>query len=370
MTTHDWLENSNELERVKALLAQTGYPLEVRVAAVCEAFDDWSDVAWSNAASKGHAPFVYRNGDVLREVDRLLEMHTYTEIANDEGYGLAIALTVPIECKHRETMAVFGFPVPDQKQASLPVFSSYTPSGLFQALRGRTPPFEQQTPCIVTMLEKDTKGWKKSAKEDLFHNAGSSLYDAITYQMTPDAAYAPTWIPSTANLTDLIESIPQHTFLDFDRVVRSRLRDTPPERAKHLDEVVGEFHDLAVEIIMPVVAVDMPLYRVSLGVNGDIEGIEPASWLTTYQRVGKGLTSYQDQLLDPTLELPVIVVHVDTLDALLKRLVAWCSELVEIIYSADEKLWQRVLLETAVFWGARNRKAAHSSNEDQNTMDS
>jgi hypothetical protein len=356
MTPHDWLENPNELERVKDLLTQTGYPLEVRVAAVCEAFDDWSNVAWTHSASKSHTPFVYRAGGVIREVDRLLQMQAYTEIANDEGYGLAIALTVPIECKHREHVAIFGFPTPDLKHASLPIFSSFAPTGLFHMLGRQKPPFEQQGPCIVTMLEKDAKGWKKSSKEDLFHNASSSLYDALSTMLTVDADYRPRWVPPWADIADLIESLPTRALASLQTIVQVYLEKVPEDRLRAFNQTIDEFYDLDVEIIMPVVAVDMPLYRVTLGANGDVEGIEPTSWLVTYQRVGSGLDPYYDQLTNPGLELPVIIVHVDGLDALLKRLVAWCNELIDMLYSADEGLWRHFLLEAAVFWEARNRK--------------
>lgn len=158
-----WLSHQGAVEYVKQLLIKTGIPLEARVQRICRQSDFWFDVVQTNSATHKSGKLLYRGDDPekpYREVDQTITFSAGIDLnqyATPDGVlDLEIDFNVFIECKHRDGLAVFGFPM-EVKPSYAPVFPLMTSIPHTSLLRRVNLPrgLLASTPvCAISLLDK------------------------------------------------------------------------------------------------------------------------------------------------------------------------------------------------------------------------
>jgi len=191
--TNDWLRNPQAVDFVRELLIRSGLPLEIRVSEICESVE-------AECKSRGldgyltHSHIAYKatkDKDVVREIDRGVRFIIHRD--SSDLYGFELTLDIPIECKRREGVTVFGFPTVSHFET----FASYVTAGHFSgasyinhAMRSTPAIFERLFISEIALVEfkKDknasTTTPSKIHEENLTYKAGSALYDYIDHKCT------------------------------------------------------------------------------------------------------------------------------------------------------------------------------------------
>src|SRR4051812_6706039 len=104
-----WMGNPEATDNVKRLLTQSGTAFESRIASRCRLFANVHTDAITHVRAER---VVYGRpdlGEALREVDQVVTIYQELELGSD--LGIQLQLQVPIECKARQGLQVFGFEV-------------------------------------------------------------------------------------------------------------------------------------------------------------------------------------------------------------------------------------------------------------------
>jgi hypothetical protein len=186
------------------------------------------------------------------------------------------------------------------------------------------------SPSTIGLLE-DMVGSPKIYKESLIYNAGASLYDALRYQTE---GLIPREVHPLIEEMKLLEA--------FNAAPKSVWRDT--WAAAHLwmqrnvtEEVYQNFSKSfntneshlprPIDIYIPIICVDAPLYEATVDEQGDIQEIIPVSKLFTTLRLPRWPGAFRYNLIYAFAEAPLWVVHVEALDTLLNSFASWFDEL-------------------------------------------
>src|SRR5438445_8205075 len=109
-----WRSNPETRVRVRDLLIQSGASLEARVAALSADFvKRRSHHEQINVSSERVIYGDSKDEESLREVDRVLQFYTELEVEAEPQLGVQFQMVIPIECKRRQGIELFGFPYQD-----------------------------------------------------------------------------------------------------------------------------------------------------------------------------------------------------------------------------------------------------------------
>lgn len=290
-----WLNNVDATKRVKELLVQAGLPLEIVVAKICQQFS-----VVTSTQNKDYRvlneKIVYQTDDhdgTIREIDQCVIVEASVSMASYVDFQLF--LFIPIECKHRDNVEIFGFPSRNYHSSAVthPVLSYLVGANLINALGQHPPLITAVEPLSEICLLEITNGStpKKVFDENLFYKSGMALYDYIANN---SAIFAR---PFKENLVDKLG-----LFGQFDRYVSLRGKYSNSLVYSVADKwdqnVFQEFntnfttsrvgdgagvrinHGIPLFIYFPIICMDAPLHLVNLNSEGNIEGFSPKKSLS------------------------------------------------------------------------------------------
>lgn len=190
----EWLNNDKATDRVKELLIQAGFPLEIRVEQICRDFVNSHKEKFSTISfSSGQIIYGGRTlGEAPREVDQSIVFRTNIEIGRN--IVIQLRLKIPIECKYRDNLEIFGLPYLaslDRALVSYPILTSLLGSRLISRIEKAEPSIIKPEPfSVIALLDIESgKTPKKVHQENLVYNAGAALYDYIKYDADPMSSH-------------------------------------------------------------------------------------------------------------------------------------------------------------------------------------
>ena len=130
----DWYSSEAGRSRILQLLRNAGTPLELRIASQCREFCRKHDRENETRITTIRAIYDDSQSDkASREVDQSVQFDR--EIDLNDKISVRLRLRIPIECKCREGIEVFGFPRPKaDRLASLPMLSDFAGATLLNQL--------------------------------------------------------------------------------------------------------------------------------------------------------------------------------------------------------------------------------------------
>lgn len=369
--SNDWLANNDAIANIKRLLIQTGAPLESRVARICSTIDIHSHQTCFENLLRASGRCVYGNTMTdapLREVDQGIMLQSFLDVAEDDSIGiLSLELHILIECKHRDGLAVFGFPYQSRsrRSATNPILCEFAFAPFIQSLDQEVPFLQDEPICTIGLLDNMQKTPRVS-DEQLIYKAGASLYDFIRFQGAP---VVEPWLDPVIQDMGLIDRFKEETnewAFDLWHEARRWLRS-------HLtDEVMQEFYAQrgrrlvapSVAIFVPIVCVDAPLYATDVDAHGDIDAITPKPYLQSAMRLPKWPSTFHHYLARSTPEALVTIVNVEHLSAFLETTVAWFSDIGTFLQSIEEHELRRAIIEQSFLQSLLDTTEHRGHNED------
>jgi hypothetical protein len=357
--SNDWLSNPKAKDNIKRLLIQMGIPLEARVAKICHSFERWSWRIQNDNMSMASGRVLYGDSSTdaaLREVDHGISIKTDIDLGTDENELItSLELHVLIECKHREGLAIFGFPYQSHRpqSAANPILSDLAPTSFLRSIEEATLAFVKfmEIPiCTIGLLDNMQKS-PRVCDEHLIYKAGASLYDSIRFM---EASLLNAEIDPLIQEMGLLDAFATHTktsiFEDIGTTARSWMRHTfTKETYESFNKKyfsVRSTYTPFISIYIPIVCVDAPLYTVDIAYNGEIQKIEPEELLTTAIRIPQWPGGFRYHLLRPTPEALVTVVNFDYLSLFLDNIADWFSNLSTFLSKAEnDMLLEQIPLE-------------------------
>lgn len=340
----DWRTNLGAVDYRKRLLSKLGYPLELRVQRIGAGFDllrysSWASSAWSESGS-----IIYggSEAEAAREIDYHLHLGLDGDGGDDSvGWLMQVELLILIECKHREGLEIYGFPLPDPPyaQSRPPIITDAAHTPLFQTMRRQIPPFEVDAPlCTLGMLqrtEKEKGGESlRSHDEQLDYKAAGALYDYIRYLVPSDLNSATSAFFEEHGLSRALEQLPQGDGLLARATAWCREHLTDAQCAAYNTLLWPQDHADVEEVmlpplmvIVPILCTDASLSTVTVDEAGTITAITPAPALLTRSRLPGWPKAVEAYLLQPSREAPLWIVQVDALEAFLHTTGRWFSDL-------------------------------------------
>lgn len=315
----EWLKNEGSKHHMRSLLTKAGLPLEVQVAKLCKDFASRHTKKQGIRISSERLVYGGPEEETLREVDQYVNLHK--EFDTKGPFNVQQMLEIPIECKHRDGMAVFGFPYeePSRRLVSYPMFSDLSPSYLLRRAATVTLPlFEKQPLCTIGLVEVSDDGRvpRKVHEENLVYKTGAALYDFVKISAAlrdPDV--------DEPILTMLLRRFYQHLretnytwWVVYDWI--DTLGDTP-FRSYNEKKFPHRNMFLPVGIVVPVICLDAPLYLVDMSPSGEIEDFRPTDVLFTGIRVKNWPGIFRHRLARSAPEALVTVVSTSGLPKLL-----------------------------------------------------
>ena len=186
--------------------------------------------------------------------------------------------------------------------------------------------------------------------ENIFHNAGSSLYDYIHFDLTGDTG-------ELAELPYGAEIIESMGLMDrFDAFLKERnfawwsvLRDWM--RDNLTGEIVLEFNRLlgnsrlyqGIDLYCPIVCMDVPIWMY------DGRTFEQVDSLLTRIRVNRWPGSLRERLVGYTAEAPLLLTNPSGLSSILKESERWFYKTEETLGRAEARVKQRWFIESAFY---------------------
>jgi hypothetical protein len=356
--SNDWLSKPDAKANIKRLLTQMGIPLETRVASICQDFDRWSSRAhYDMSMSSGRLLYGDSSTDVaLREVDHGVSVWTYVDIGTEENdLTTTLEIIILIECKHRDELAIFGFPYQSRRPPSAvnPIFSDLAYSSFMKDIAKSASVFTKFASlpiCTIGLLDNMNKSPRVS-DEHLIYKAGASLYDCIRFMETP---LFDTEIDPLIQEMGLIETFKEYLQTPFYNDIWSSARSWMHHT--FTEEMYESFNKKyfskksaympSISIYVPIVCVDAPLYTVAITGDGEIQDIEPEELLLTAIRIPRWPGGFHYYLLRPSPEALVTVVNVDYLPIFLDDLADWFSNLITFLSETEnESLLKQIPLE-------------------------
>lgn len=341
--TNDWLSNPKAVENIKRLLIQTGAPLEMRVARICNAQAERFPSSNSHSTSWSSGRLLY--GDEpeipLREIDQHIESLSHLDTGS--AVDISVGCRVLIECKHRDGLAVFGFPYESRGQPITlpPMFGDLAFTTFMGDIDAVALPLLRQPLCSIGLLDSMHKAPRVS-DEQLIYKAGASLYDAIRWMAEPHLEQQPDPIIAEIGLMDRFAAV-AHPSTETWGTARSWLhhRLTAEEyeayNARFYAEDPDRLLSTYLSVYIPLVCVDAPLYTVALDDDGAIASITPTNALVTGLRLPRWPGRFEEHLRLSPAEARIIVVNVETLPDILDHLAMWLDKLCYVVGGHDHQ---------------------------------
>lgn len=362
----EWLKNEKSIEHVRRLLNNAGLPLEVRTGQICRKFIDELD---ENYPSEHYPDGTYKRynlfytdrrvygdeeaGDAHREVDQCVTLSHTIDLS--EGMSLNFDLDIPIECKHRDNIEVFGFATGDLEYIYNRFVMSTNLGGsqILKSIALRELSI-LQTGSLYSLgfLEIEGQTPKRAVEENIIYKAGSALYDFIKFKSSYNSMI------NQEELANVIKSLD----IDSKLIITSNanklkyawnanlavIHDIPEDKRKEFNKAISGLHIFESNIYVPIICIDGPLYSVKVDEGGKVQdfshkpylisGVRPSSWA--------GNTKYT---LNASPESLVIVTNPENLDTILQELAEWYMDLADILYQASPEAIEMVTIEGLIY---------------------
>ncbi|MEA1995899.1 MAG: hypothetical protein U9N18_07165 [Campylobacterota bacterium] len=349
-----WSSNAKTKNRVKDLLDQAGIPLEIKVAIACREFCQSRD-----AMGQVHIiteRIVYSpspSEEIYREIDQHVQI--YEEFEVDELTGIQLIVNLPIECKHRADIEVFGFPSISFSNIhrGFPIHGdSFAGSTYFRSLRESYLYLSKLYAFNIVLVEIKDGTPKKIYKEDLIYKAAGSLYDWVLFDISGSDIEEAQHNPIVDELfKDFQDYLQKHHYtwwfvlrewinkkIDIEKCMKFNERYFGGHRI---------YHDVTAHL--PIVCVNGPLYSVKIDSNLTIEDFEERLFLTTLIRKQGWPGSAEIGLLSRTPEVPVVVTNPEGLKTVLEIGFGWYQDIRKRLETAPPEVLKRWVLESTFF---------------------
>jgi hypothetical protein len=347
--TADWRESEAASRRVADLLEKAGLPLELKVWNEAERFRKKNS---RQSYSVTTERIIYRKdeGSPAREVD--FSTLFYQDFPLTEKLDIQLILNVVIECKYRQDVEIFGFPRPRQLPAvpQYVIESSLKGSRLGGAVFSSAPAgLTANTLGFGLVQIEHGQTPQRIHDEEIIYKAGASLYDYIAFsardsfdELRPtdvgsviankvtEYLSSGAWVLSDESMADWLNQ--EITLQEFERFEASRvLPVTAPT-----------------QIFLPVVCVNGPIYRVSVGVDGRPLGFTPEAFLVSGLRAPGWPPSREDRYAPSASEVPIIVTNPDGLGQVFTIASIWFRSAILDIRAFPEDVKNMAIIE-AIF---------------------
>lgn len=351
----EWISNKEAKNQVKNLLKQAGVPLEIKIANICKEFCQSCSVdekvhitAEKVVYSPSHSEEIYR------EIDQ--RVNIFEEFVVDELTGVQLIVNLPIECKYRADVELFGFPSmsPWDIHMGFPIHGYFARSEYFRSLYTSYKSLSKLYPANIILVEiKEGKTPSKVKKEDLLYKAASSLYDFILFDLSPSKT-------EVRNEDSIIDDL--GIFEDFRSYLRKKhyvwwsvlrewISNIDIEKCELFNEKYFKVSPIYFGITahLPVICFNGPIYRVKLHSDFDIKDFEESPYLiTSIRKLGwPGLARME--LLNLTPEVPAVVTNPIGLKSVLEIGFKWYQDIRNILVNAAPTVLKRWPLESAFF---------------------
>lgn len=358
-----WLESEGGRRGVTNLLEMAGLPLEIRVLRAASEFARQTDARKLERRSDKGIPtysglaadaerVIYGTeamGEPMREIDCCVTIMDEYELG--DTFGIQQVLQIPIECKVRRDVEVFGIcdrSIPPVA-VCFPITSDFARSYLaHQFSRIEIPGSEAPVTQTALIEIKDGKDPKKVHSENILYNAASGLYDFIGFAAQDTVA----WMTSTV-VTDLVETFV--AFLDKSHyhwsVVYSWMQENIDE--EQCKRYLAEAHRSSRRIYysfsswMPVVCFASPIYRTEVGKDGQMDKYDATNFLLVGLRPPGWLGLGKNARLRRSPEAPLIVTNEQGLIDVLGMGHDWFLAQKDFLAGQSQSQTERALLETA-----------------------
>lgn len=280
----------------------------------------------------------------------------------DTDAHISLQIHVLIECKHREGLAVFGFPHRPKawRKPMYPIVSEFSFASWMQEIGRKVPFFTDDPVCTIGLLDNMHKSPRVS-DEQLIYKAAASLYDCIHFQTMP---LVEPYLDETIEAMDMLKTIEENTseWLDWWEATRQWVRTQGTQDMYQAFQAAFEATSShlvqPITVFVPVVCVDARLYNVELDVSGEIAEITPAPYVLSTLRVPRWPSRFQHYLVQPDVEALVTVVDVEHLGSFLDRLADWFHAIGQALMGVEEDAITRALFEKAVLQSVASKQPA------------
>lgn len=345
-----WISNNESRKRVKQLLQQAGIPLELQISSVCKKF--CQNHAINNNLHLTSAKCVYSpkpDEEVYREVDEKLMI--YQELEVSELIGVQLIMEIPIECKYRENIEIFGFPSVHFTDIykGFPIHGDLAGSVYFRSLRNSYSSLSNLRPHNITLLEiKDNQTPSKVSDEQLFYKAGGSLYDFVLFDMYDMKDYDDSLVKEFFDAFETYLRKNHYVWWSVIREWTSKQIDIDKCEKYNSSHFSGRLYH-GFKAYFPVVCVNAPLYSCSVTSNLKVRSFKEVSLLTTSIRKSGWPGMAEIELLSRTPEVPIVITNPDGLDVVLETGFKWYENIRGILTAAPAAVLKRAPLESAFF---------------------
>jgi hypothetical protein len=257
------LESDQAKKFVAEVLAKSGVPLQLQVAAICR---EYTARFPDRRAISNIGRLVYstgENGDIYREVDHALRMSKHFSVGPSDYEWLNVI--VLIECKSRENVSYFVFKDDVERfREAAPVATVLVNTPLVKQLRTRSTPVDVHAE-VVAVRSDDGKTPKTLEKENLLYNAAGSLYDFIAHDIdVEDIGRQRQALVNAATESGALEQMAKRKFEAVK--LRCDAADLVSEEivARFFDIVTNNWYDWGITCYLPIVCVNGPIYEAQL----------------------------------------------------------------------------------------------------------
>jgi hypothetical protein len=387
-----WQDSDSAANRVRELLTESGLPLEIDVQARCRLLVN-SGQATHPDFSLTSARLVYTGHHVdgpPREVDQCVTITA--EIDLSDTVIIQIFLVIPIECKRRANVEVFGFPylgssgeptvvylMQRSKErpalrylkglpratATSPVFTTLVGSLLADRLVQGASQLTSGEPVVALTLLEIENGQKpvRVHKENLIYNAGAELYDFIYRDIHPMSKHDMDYSVRRALDNNTLQSLTDLcTRLALPRGLRAKWHHVLDfiEEEVNIGDFNTRFFSAGVEglssaiafpvfIYLPIVCLDSSLFLVQTAHDNKITEFEERHQLITAIRPRWWPEQLGYYTVVPASESLLTVTNPVGLSRILEDLLEWFSSLVELLAQASKEEVERLPVEASIF---------------------
>ena len=345
-----WHENEGATTRVIELLEESGALVESRVSAICHKFATKADKKrGAHVRSDSLTYGLDSDSSPLRQIDQHVEF--YKEFAVNEQGGAVLRLQLPIEVKHRKELQLFGIQYPEHSyRPRMPIAGFLNGTDILREIALNQPFFS--IPLLHPVLLEIHGGTtpQKVFGENIFHNAGSALYDYIHFDLTGDTGdfgelpYGADVIESMGLMDKFDEFLKEKHFAWWS-VLRDWMRDNFTE------EIILNFNKLlgnsrvfqGIDLYCPVVCMDVPIWMYDGQVFKQVDS------LLTRIRVNRWPGGLRETLVGYTAEAPLLITSLAGLSSILEESKRWFYNTENVIGRADTQIKERWFIESAFY---------------------
>jgi hypothetical protein len=349
-STGPWIESDGARARVKELLAQSGVPLELEVARICQRFVATTKGRDARISAQRLVYGEATADEAYREIDQTVSF--YDEFPLTEKLGIALHIQVLIECKHRKNMEAFAFPYQTENrlQAVMPITSSLAGSRLVRRVASLTPGSIARLPlCGIALLEIDGgKTPNKVLDENLIYKSAASLYDFVKSQIRT-AVYSHDPTVRIMDLDAKFREYLQENSYAWWSVARQWIDNQADEVAEEFNGryfTGGQLYH-GIDVYVPVICVESPIYQVDLDQVPAASGFKQFGLSLTGVRIPGWPGSNRENIVAAAAEGLVVLASSTALYELLESVHEFFNEIVATLASSDERLKKRSALEAA-----------------------